>query len=138
MAQPRSEHNAEQQAGNDELHRHPHAVRPMGARAPVGREDLPATRAGEREDMLEVRRGRRDRPDRRRMEGTAHGRQRQHSQHAAADFEPARGDVLVRNPVGREMEHRPKDDRPDTRADDCATCCPRGNVHGNDHGRYQT
>jgi lactoylglutathione lyase len=133
IAQACPEHNAEQQAGDDQLHRRGHAARTGEAGAMTGEELAPAG-ARQPHDVLDVRRRGSHRTDSRRIQHASHRRQRDDPEHAAAHLEPSRVDVLVGNPVGGSMQNGPEDHGPEPGARERAGRGPRGNVHGNDHG----
>ena len=53
---------------------------------------------------------------------------------AAADLEPRRMDVLVRQAIARKMEDRPKEQRLQSRPTGSARGGARCDVEGDDHG----
>jgi hypothetical protein len=72
-------------------------------------EELVSARTEKREDVLEVRGGARRCAERRRIErSTPHGKQGE-TRHSAADLEPTRADVLVRDAVADNMEDRSRE-----------------------------
>jgi hypothetical protein len=74
-------------------------------------EELVSARTQEREDVLEVRGRARGCAERRRIErSTPHGEEGEARQ-AAADLEPTRADVLVRDAVAEKMEDRSRENR---------------------------
>jgi hypothetical protein len=74
-------------------------------------EELVSSRTEEREDVLEVRGRARRCAERRGIEwSTPYGKEDETRQ-AAADLEPTRADVLVRNAVAEEMEDRSREQR---------------------------
>jgi hypothetical protein len=70
-------------------------------------EELPSARAQEREDVLEVRGGARRGAKRRRIERASPCGEDEEARDAAADLEPTRVDVLVRQAVAGKVEDRP-------------------------------
>ena len=96
-----AQHSAEKKPGDHELRLDRDPAGTVEARDPMAREELPPAGPGQPNDVLDVGCGRRHRADGRRVERATHDRKRQHAQHTAADFEPPRGDVLMRNPVFR-------------------------------------
>jgi len=69
-------------------------------------EELAAARAQEREDVLEVGCGARPGAERCRIERAAARGEEDEARETAADLEAARANVLVRQPIGREVEDR--------------------------------
>ena len=73
-------------------------------------EEFGAARAQEREDVLEVGCGARRGAEGRRIDrATARGEEDE-ARETAADLEAARADVLVRQPIAREMKDRTEQD----------------------------
>ncbi|MGZ8697295.1 MAG: hypothetical protein ACXWZ1_08050 [Gaiellaceae bacterium] len=78
-------------------------------------EEFAAARAQERQDVLEVGCGARRGAERRWIErATARGEEDE-ARETAADLEAARADVLVRQPIAREMKDRAEQDRREPR-----------------------
>ena len=74
-------------------------------------EEVVSARTEKRKDMLEIRGRARRCTERRGIErATPHGEEGE-TRHAAADLEPTRGDVLVRNAVADNMEDRSREHR---------------------------
>ena len=71
-------------------------------------EEFPSTRAQEREHVLEVGRGARCSAKRRRIERAASHSEEEDAHEAAADLEPTRVKVSVRNPVARDVKNGPQ------------------------------
>jgi hypothetical protein len=71
-------------------------------------EELPSTRAHEREDVLEVGRSARCSAKCRRVERAASHGEEEDAREAAADLEPTRAKVSVRNAVAGNVEKRPQ------------------------------
>lgn len=98
-------------------------------------EELPSTtRTQEREDVLEVGRGARCSAKCRRVERAASRSEEEDAREAAADLEPTRVKVSVRNAVSGEVENRPHNERCEPRAAGGAGCSSCRNVEGDDHG----
>ena len=74
-------------------------------------EELASPGAQERENVLEVGSRARRRAQRRRIERSASQGEESEARQAAADFEAARADVLVRDAVAGKMEDRPREER---------------------------
>jgi hypothetical protein len=100
----------------------------MPAGDPVAREELPPARPRKADDVLDVGSGRSHCSHRRRVERPADDGERQNAEHATGDLEPARGDVLVRHTVAKEVEHRPHCGRTHPRAGQDPADSSRGNV----------
>ena len=96
--------------------------------------ELSSTRAQEREDVLEVGRGARCSAKCRRVERAASRSEQQDAPQAAADLEPTRVKVLVRNAVAGDVENRPQQERGEPRAAGSPGRSACRNVEGNDHG----
>jgi hypothetical protein len=99
----------------------------------VVKEFVPAgTQDGE--DVLEVR-GRAGRcAEGRWIEQPASHREKGETRQAAADLEPTRADVLVRDAVAYKMEDRSRDKCREPRASGCARCGTCRYVERDDHG----
>ena len=97
-------------------------------------EEFPSTRAQEREDVLEVGRGARCSAKCRRIERAASRGEEEDAPEAAADLEPTRAKVLVRNAVAGDVENRPQKECCESRAAGGAGRSACRNVEGNDHG----
>ena len=97
-------------------------------------EELPSARAHEREDVLEVRRGALRSTKCRRIDRAASRSEEEDAREAAADLEPTRVKVSVRNAVSGEVENRPHNERCEPRAAGGAGCSSCRNVEGDDHG----
>jgi hypothetical protein len=95
---------AENRAGEQELQASREAPRAVPAAV---MEELPSTRAQEREDVLEVRSGARRRANCRWIEGASPRGEEQEARKTAADLEATRAEVLMRQAVAREVEDRP-------------------------------
>jgi hypothetical protein len=78
-------------------------------------EELAAARAQEREDVLEVGCGARPGAERCRIERAAARSQEDEARETATDLEAARADVLVRQPIAREVEDRAQQERRESR-----------------------
>jgi hypothetical protein len=94
-------------------------------------EELAPARPREANDVLEVRRGGGERAAYGRIERSAHRGEEQDRSDARADLEPAVGDVLVRQPIAREVEQQPERQRAESRVDERATERAGGDVQGN-------
>ena len=122
---------AENRAGQQELQICGEAPRAVPASAAV--EEFAAARAQEREDVLEVGCGARRGAERRRIErATARGEEDE-ARETAADLEAARADVLVRQPIAREMKDRTEQDRREPRPAGGAGRGARRHVKRDDH-----
>ena len=98
-------------------------------------EELPSARAKERKDVLEVRRGARRSAECRRIERASPRGEEEDARQAAADLEPTRAEVSVRNAIARDVENRPQKECCEPRAagrPDRSAC---RHVEGNYHGR---
>jgi hypothetical protein len=96
-------------------------------------EEFAAARAQERQDVLEVGCGARRGAERRRIErATARGEEDE-ARETAADLEAARADVLVRQPIAREMKDRAEQDRREPRPAGGAGRGARRHVKRDDH-----
>jgi hypothetical protein len=98
----------------------------------VAREELPAARARQAHDVLDVRTRSGQRTTYGRIERSAHGGEEEHSSDARADLEAAVADVLVRHPIAREVKQEPERQRGKPRANQRATNCAGGDVQGDD------
>jgi hypothetical protein len=76
-------------------------------------EELAAVRAQEGQDVLEVGCGARPGAERRRIERPAARGEEDETGETAADLEAARADVLVRQPIAREVKDRAEQERRD-------------------------
>ena len=122
---------AENRAGQQELQICGEAPRAVPASAAV--EEFAAARAQERQDVLEVGCGARRGAERRRIErATARGEEDE-ARETAADLEAARADVLVRQPIAREMKDRTEQDRRDPRPAGGAGSGARRHMKRDDH-----
>jgi hypothetical protein len=74
-------------------------------------EELVSARTKEGEDVLEVRGGAGHCAERRRVERPAPHGEESETREAAADLEPTRADVLVRDAVAEKVEDRPREER---------------------------
>jgi hypothetical protein len=97
-------------------------------------EEFASTRAQEREDVLEVGRGARCSAKCRRVERAASGSEEENAPDAAADLEPTRVKVAVRNAIAGDVENRPQKECCEPRAAGGAGRSACRNVEGNDHG----
>jgi hypothetical protein len=97
-------------------------------------EELPAAWAQEREDVLEVGCGARPSAERCRIERAAAGGEEDEAHETAADLEAARADVLVRQPIAREVEDRAKQERRESRPAGGTGRGARRHVKRDDHG----
>ena len=97
-------------------------------------EEFPSTRAQEREDVLEVGRGARCSPKCRGVKRAPSGSEEEDSHEAAADLEPTRMKVSVRDAVAGDVENRPQKECCEPRAAGGAGRSARRNMKGNDHG----
>jgi hypothetical protein len=100
---------------------------------PVAREELSSAGSRQADDVLEIRRGRGDRSNRRRVERPADDGEGENTKRAARHLEPARGNVLVWHPVAEEVQDRPDDDGAHARAGEQTADCTGGDVHRDDH-----
>jgi hypothetical protein len=91
-------------------------------------------RAQERKHVLEVRRGARCSAKCRRIERASPRGEQEDSCNAAADLEPTRVEVSVRNTVARDVENRPQNECCEPRAAGGASRSACRHVEGNDHG----
>jgi hypothetical protein len=97
-------------------------------------EELAATRAQERQDVLKVRCGARPGAERCGIErATARGEEDE-AHEPAPDLEAARADVLVREPISREVEDRAQQERRESRPAGGTGRGARRHVKRNDHG----
>jgi hypothetical protein len=94
---------AEQHAGEQELTGSGEAAGAVPAGDAVAREELPAARPREAEDVLQVRERGGERPGHGRVERPADGGEQEHAGNARADLEAPVGDVLVREPVAGQV-----------------------------------
>ncbi len=78
-------------------------------------EELATARAQEQEDVLEVGCGARPAAERRRIERAAASGEEDEARETAADLEAARAEVLVGQPIAREVKDRAQQDRRDPR-----------------------
>ena len=83
--------------------------------------------------MLDVGHDRGDRPERRRIERSAHESKRERAADAAADLESSRGDVLVRDSVACCVKSEAEQDGAQPGTDQNPAGCAGGDVHGDDH-----
>jgi hypothetical protein len=97
-------------------------------------EEFASARAQERKDVLEVRRGARRSAKCRRIERASPRGEEEDARKAAADLEPTRIEVSVRNTVARNVEDRPQKECSEPRAAGGASRCACRHVEGNDHG----
>ena len=97
-------------------------------------EELPSTRAQEREDVLEVGRGARCSAKCRRVEQAPSRGEEEDAPEAAADLEPTRVKISVRNAVAGDVENGPQKECCDPRAAGGACRGACRNVKGNNHG----
>jgi hypothetical protein len=91
-------------------------------------------RTQEGQDVLEVGRGARPGADRRRIERAAACGEKDEARETAADLEAARADVLVRQPITREVKDRAQQERRDPRPTRGTGRGARRHVKGDDHG----
>src|SRR5215472_11893053 len=125
--QPAECHAREQEL---RLHRHTRAVS-----AAAAMEDLLSPRTEPREDVLEIRRRAGSCSEHDRIEQAAASSQQAYQDDAAADLEGAVGDVLVRDLVAGDMQHRPEEERKRSGADEGAGCAPDRHVERDDQRR---
>jgi hypothetical protein len=123
---------AEYRAGQQELQVCWEAPRAVPASAAV--EELAAARAQEREDVLEVGCGARSGAERCRIERAAACGEEDEARETAADLEAARADVLVRQPIAREVEDRAQQERRESRPTGGTGRAARCHVKRDDHG----
>jgi hypothetical protein len=97
-------------------------------------EEFPSTRAQERKDVLEIRRGARCSAKCGRIEQASPQREEEDARQAAADLEPTRVKVSVRNAVARDVKNRPQKECCEPRAAGGAGRSACGHVEGNYHG----
>jgi hypothetical protein len=97
-------------------------------------EELAAARAQEREDVLEVGCGARSGAERCRIERAAACGEEDEARETAADLEAARADVLVRQPIAREVEDRAQQERRESRPTGGTGRAARCHVKRDDHG----
>jgi len=96
---------------------------------------LSSSRTQQREDMLEVRRGTRRAAKRRRIQWSSPGGEEKQRRDTAAGLEATRAEVLMWQPVAREVEYRPQEKRRDSRPAHSAGGRTRGHMERDDHGR---
>jgi hypothetical protein len=96
-------------------------------------EEFPSARAQERKDVLEVRCGARRSAKCRRIERASPQGEEEDARQAAADLEPTRAEVSVRNAVARDVENRPQKECCEPRTADGAGRSACRHVEGNDH-----
>ena len=87
-----------------------------------------------RKDVLEVGRGARRRTERRRIERASPRDEEEDARDTTADLEPTRVEVLVRNAIARDVEHRPQQESCESRAGGGAGRSACRHVEGNYHG----
>jgi hypothetical protein len=107
---------------------------PTRAVPAVVMEEFPSPRAQDRKDVLEVRRGARRSAKCRWIERAPPRGEEEDAREAAADLEPTRVEVSVRNAVARDVENRPQKQCCEPRAaggTGRSACC---HVQGDDHG----
>jgi hypothetical protein len=98
-------------------------------------EEFPSARAQDRKDVLEVGRGARRGAKCRRIEQASPRGKKEDARETAADLEPTRAEVLVREAVARDVERRPKKECREPRAAGGASSSTCRHVEGNYHGR---
>jgi hypothetical protein len=96
-------------------------------------EEFPSSRAQERKDVLEVRCGARGSAECRRIEGASPRGEESDASETAADLEPTRVEVSVRNAVARDVKNRPQKECCEPRAAGGADRSACRHVEGNDH-----
>ena len=69
--------------------------------------ELPSAWTHERNDVLEIRSGARERAERRRIEGASPRGEKSDACDTGPDLEPSRVEVSVRNAVAHEMQNGP-------------------------------
>jgi hypothetical protein len=98
-------------------------------------EEFPSARAQDWKDMLEVRHGARCGAKCRRIERASPRSEQEDAHETAADLEPTRVEVSVRNAVARDVEKRPEKKCGDPRAAGGARRSACRHMEGNYHGR---
>jgi hypothetical protein len=130
----RSGERAEYRPGQEQLQRHWKTARAMPPEAVV--EELSSTGTQERNHVLEIRGGACRRTERGGIErASAHGKEQEASE-TAADLEPSRMNVLVRQAIAREVEDRPDEQRLEARPADGAQGSARCDVERDNHGLF--
>jgi hypothetical protein len=98
----------------------------------VAGEELATARPREANEVLEVRTGSRDRAGDSGIKWSAHRGQEQDSGDARADLEAAVGDVLLRDPIAREVKEQPERQGAEPRPDERAASRACRDVEGDD------
>ena len=98
-------------------------------------EEFPSTRAQDGEDVLEVGRGARRSAKCCRIERSSPCGEEKDARKTAANLEPTRVEVSVRNPVARNVDNRPQKQRREPRAAGGAGRSACRDVEGNYHSR---
>jgi hypothetical protein len=96
-------------------------------------EEVVSSRTQEREDVLEVRGRARGCAERRGIERSTPQGEEGETRQTAADLEPTRADVLVRDAVADKMEDRSREERREPRPTGCARRCAGRHVERDDH-----
>jgi hypothetical protein len=96
-------------------------------------EEFSSAGAQERKDVLEVRRGTRRSAECGRIERSSPHGEQEDAGDAAADLEPTRAEVSVRNAIARHVEGGPKEDCCEPRAAGSARRSAGRHVEGNYH-----
>ena len=96
-------------------------------------EELLSARAQEGKDVLEVRRGARRSAKCCRIERSSPHGEKENAREAAADLEPTRVEVSVRNAIASKMENRPEEQCREPRAAGGTSRSSCRNVEGDDH-----
>ena len=128
----RCDERGENRAGQQELQVCWEAPRAVPASAAV--EELATARAQEREDVLEVGCGARPGAERRRVERAAARGEEDEARETAADLEAARAEVLVGQPIAREVKDRAQQESRDPRPAGGTGRGARRHVKRDDHG----
>lgn len=99
----------------------------------MAREELAAAGSGKAHDVLDVRHGGRDRPERRRIQRASNESQSQRAAHSALDLEPARRDVFVRDPIACRVKREAEDNSTQPGANQGPAGRAGSDMHGDDH-----
>lgn len=113
--------SADQEPREEELSRRGDAAASMPAAQPMAGEELATTWPREGEYVFEVRKRSREGTSDRRIERSEDSAEKQDARRAGSDLESAVGDVLVGNPIARDVEEQPERKRPEPRVDERAT-----------------
>ena len=96
--------------------------------------ELPSAGTQERNDVLEIRSGARERAERRRIERPTSRGEESDARDTGPDLEPSRVKVSVRNAIAHEMQNRSYDERGEPGAAGRTGRGACSYVEGNNHG----